>query len=196
MPKIFGSTSPFRWWNFPTAGSNPFFLFLKSLLFFLSIFFNLCCFNPSFFPASFGLVGGAGSSAQEGELQKLVFDDPSTSQLEDYWLHPCDCLNPATWGTGPFDSGQWGLPEDFCRMGWDGHFRIAGYRVRDGDHPFVDVFSMIFHDQLKPSSYWGTPTTSGKPHWTGDRTSSWCQHLWRNPCRKQRREELPWLGLR
>jgi len=28
----------------------------------------------------------------------LVFDDPSTSQPNDFWLHPCDCL-PQQWGT-------------------------------------------------------------------------------------------------
>lgn len=49
---------------------------------------------------------------EEGELQKLVFDDPSTSQVEDYWLHPCDCLNPTTWGTGlPADASTFeGIP--------------------------------------------------------------------------------------
>ena len=31
-------------------------------------------------------------------LQPLVFDDPSTSQPDDFWLHPCDCL-PQQWGT-------------------------------------------------------------------------------------------------
>ena len=28
----------------------------------------------------------------------MVFDDPSTSQPNDFWLHPCDCL-PQQWGT-------------------------------------------------------------------------------------------------
>ncbi|CAK8993307.1 unnamed protein product [Durusdinium trenchii] len=35
----------------------------------------------------------------KGQLQQLVFDDPSTEQTDDYWLHPCDCLNPS-FGTG------------------------------------------------------------------------------------------------
>ena len=31
------------------------------------------------------------------QLQKITFDDPSTSQPHDFWLHPCDCVTPA-WG--------------------------------------------------------------------------------------------------
>lgn len=35
---------------------------------------------------------------EEEMLQPLVFDDPSTSQPDDFWLHPCDCL-PQQWGS-------------------------------------------------------------------------------------------------
>ena len=43
------------------------------------------------------LVADPFSPFQEA-LQPLVFDDPSTSQPDDFWLHPCDCL-PQQWGT-------------------------------------------------------------------------------------------------
>lgn len=34
----------------------------------------------------------------------MVFDDPSTEQPADFWLHPCDCL-PLPWGSAwPADS--------------------------------------------------------------------------------------------
>ncbi|CAE8710998.1 unnamed protein product, partial [Polarella glacialis] len=34
----------------------------------------------------------------DGQLQSLVFDDPSTQQTDDHWLHPCDCA-PEAWGS-------------------------------------------------------------------------------------------------
>ena len=37
------------------------------------------------------------SAALQEQLQPLVFDDPSTAQPDDFWLHPCDCL-PFAWG--------------------------------------------------------------------------------------------------
>ena len=70
-------------------------------------------------------------------LQPLVFDDPSTSQPDDFWLHPCDCL-PQQWGTEwpadplsleniPATSNGIFIPEPFpivsggsCAQNWKG----------------------------------------------------------------------------
>jgi len=115
MPKIFGSTSPFRWSTiFKCWLSHP----MQACCLKASYFSQQnCWFNRStpHFPCVFFFWGGRGSQSinleplffQEGELQKLVFDDPSTSQVEDYWLHPCDCLNPTTWGTGAGSGCGW-----------------------------------------------------------------------------------------
>ena len=44
--------------------------------------------------------------AAEEALQPLIFDDPSTSQPQDFWLHPCDCL-PMAWGSAwPADAAS------------------------------------------------------------------------------------------
>jgi hypothetical protein len=112
MPKIFGSTSPFRWSTISNCWlSHP----MQACCLKASYFSQQnCWFNRStslIFPVFFWGGGARNRSTsspvfpQEGELQKLVFDDPSTSQVEDYWLHPCDCLNPTTWGTGAGSDG-------------------------------------------------------------------------------------------
>eukprot|EP00931_Biecheleriopsis_adriatica_P060351 TRINITY_DN36234_c0_g1_i1.p1 TRINITY_DN36234_c0_g1~~TRINITY_DN36234_c0_g1_i1.p1 ORF type:complete len:1600 (-),score=242.97 TRINITY_DN36234_c0_g1_i1:250-4581(-) len=35
-------------------------------------------------------------------MQPVVIDDPSTSQPDDHWLHPCDCI-PEAWADGPIN---------------------------------------------------------------------------------------------
>ena len=36
---------------------------------------------------------------EDEKIHPLVFDDPTTAQPDDFWLHPCDCV-PHEWGSG------------------------------------------------------------------------------------------------
>lgn len=84
----------------------------------------------------------------------MVFDDPSTEQPADFWLHPCDCL-PLPWGSAwPADSlalenippGSNGsfIPPPFLIVSGAG--RSGGRRDRScgGSGGLLEAFGWVF----------------------------------------------------
>ena len=64
-----------------------------------AVTFNKLSFNITLDWATLACPRPLIPEVEEEQLQPLVFDDPTTLQPDDYWLHPCDCV-PPEWGMG------------------------------------------------------------------------------------------------
>mmetsp|Transcript_36162 Transcript_36162/g.78222 ORF Transcript_36162/g.78222 Transcript_36162/m.78222 type:complete len:3042 (-) Transcript_36162:155-9280(-) len=42
---------------------------------------------------------------EDGSIEPIVLDDPTTAAPDDHWLHPCECF-PDTWTDAPVDDGS------------------------------------------------------------------------------------------
>ncbi|CAE7235554.1 ACBP2, partial [Symbiodinium pilosum] len=67
---------------------------------------------------------------EDETVHPLIFDDPTTPQPDDYWLHPCDCIPP-----------EWGL-------GWPANAMIAEGLPADSDGSFIPPPLLIVQGQF------------------------------------------------